>query len=145
MKKSRLHAALGGEVARSALVSTGDEPGQYKVVGHYAEAEQMDDGSWDVWLTDTRSPAATLGNRRVSNLLARVSELVAAEHVRRYDGEASFTLRRPEDVVAIARVLGIRRSPKRSAEARQAAADRLRELHVSRAARYGSRFVKKPP
>jgi hypothetical protein len=90
VNKSQIYAAFDSGIAKTAIVRTDGEPGTYLVRGKFAEVEPLDDGTWDVWITDTSSPAATLGTRKVNNILSAAQNAIKTGSLKCYDGEASF-------------------------------------------------------
>ena len=130
MNKSQLHAATSHAISSTSIVRTDGEPGTYKIVGKFAEIEPMDDGTFDLWITDTSSPAATLSSRKVANIVSAVQNAVNPALIRYYDGEASLALEGLEALsnADLWRTLGVRRKRKVSEATRQASAARLKAL-----------------
>ncbi|HNP36498.1 MAG TPA: hypothetical protein PKK10_11655 [Woeseiaceae bacterium] len=136
MNKKELFDAFDGQISKTAIVPTCDEPGHYKIVGRYGEIEPMVDGSWDVWLTDTTSAAATLSERKVTGMLDVLSESWKAStedtyKIYRGSGESWVSLPGIAAVRAVLPVLKVRRKKQLSEDSKRKLVVRLAELRAA--------------
>lgn len=116
MNRTELYEKLDGKISKTAIRPTGDEPSDFKIVGKFGEIEPMEDGIFDVWLTNMSCPAATLGTGKLNNMLRAAGGLVKAIDLILADGEAWFEVKTAEEVVALAPVLSFRKTRKMSPE-----------------------------
>ena len=103
--KKELLAALGGKVSPTAAVC---EDGHWAIKGKYGYVALNDDGSFDVWLTDTSSPAAILSSRKLTAMMSGIEKALGTVYLNRKDGEAWGTIASAEDVLKLAPILKFR-------------------------------------
>lgn len=132
MNQTQLRAAFGGVFSKSRMVRAAGEPATFQLVGKFAEIMPLKGGMWDVFVTDTSSPAATLSERKLTSVLAAVKEHLGDVRVQRLDGEAYFLVDDPMALVPLAKAFGLRKARQLSPE--QQVAMRKRMADVRRAA-----------
>ena len=119
MNKMELYNALDAQISPTVIIQ---KDGHYVVQGKWATVTPMDSGIFDVWIHNPADVAKGLGTGKVNNIIKAMPSSVT---VRQLDGEADCELTAGQ-VLAVLKVLGIRRKRVMSEEQKAAVAARLR-------------------
>lgn len=95
--------------AHSAYVS--DWEGIAEVVGRWCRASYNGDGTWDVWVCNTKDLAAGLSSRRLNALIRAVEaeKSPTRTQLQRLTGEAVYPAMPTDTLLIIAPLLGVKK------------------------------------
>lgn len=126
--KTELHEVLRRGVAKSSIRNTWDGyEDEWFLWGKWSRSDLMRDGTWSVWICNTKDTAEGLSNRKVSSVLRKLHDQCGDFTTTIYEGEAAVTLT-TEQVLLGLNALGVKRAPKVSPEQRERAAARMRAV-----------------